>query len=46
MNFFFQDVDPKSVTSSMNSQGTLSIKVAKKAIEAPKEINIPIEFKD
>nr|AXN72715.1 heat shock protein 17 [Physella acuta] len=40
------DVDPKSVTSSMNSQGTLSIKVSKKAIEAPKETNIPIEFKE
>ncbi|CAL1539013.1 unnamed protein product [Lymnaea stagnalis] len=40
-----KDVDPKSVTSTMNSHGTLTIKVAKKAIEPPKEVNIPIDFK-
>ncbi|KAI8796119.1 heat shock protein Hsp-12.2 [Biomphalaria glabrata] len=39
------DVDPKSVTSVMNTQGTLNIKVAKKPLEAPKEIAIPVEFK-
>ncbi|XP_059138767.1 heat shock protein Hsp-12.2-like [Physella acuta] len=39
------DVDAKSVTSTMNSQGTLSIRAAKKAIEPPKETAIPVEFK-
>ncbi|KAK6961173.1 heat shock protein Hsp-12.2 [Biomphalaria glabrata] len=40
-----EDVDPKSVTSTMNSQGVLSIKAAKLALEAPKETAIPVEFK-
>ncbi|GFO22503.1 heat shock protein beta-1 [Plakobranchus ocellatus] len=39
------DVDPNSATSSMNSNGTLSIKMSKTALEAPKEVNIPVEFK-
>ncbi|BFZ21886.1 hypothetical protein BsWGS_24925 [Bradybaena similaris] len=39
------DVDPKSVTSTMNSQGTLSIKACKQALEAPKDVNIPVEYK-
>lgn len=47
--FFFlftpQNVDPKSVTSTMNSQGVLCIKASKLAIEAPKETTIPVEFK-
>ncbi|KAH9510259.1 hypothetical protein Btru_042604 [Bulinus truncatus] len=40
-----EDVDPKSVTSTMNSNGVLNIKVAKKALEAPKEIPIAVEYK-
>ncbi|XP_059177757.1 heat shock protein Hsp-12.2-like [Physella acuta] len=39
------NVDATSVTSTMNSQGTLLIKASKKAIEPPKEIAIPVEFK-
>ncbi|KAH9499441.1 hypothetical protein Btru_003498 [Bulinus truncatus] len=39
------DVDAKSVTSTMNTNGTLSIRVAKKALEAPKEIPIAVEYK-
>ncbi|XP_059157014.1 alpha-crystallin B chain-like [Physella acuta] len=39
------DVDAKSVTSTMNSHGKLSIKASKKAIEPPKETAVPVEFK-
>ncbi|CAG5136226.1 unnamed protein product [Candidula unifasciata] len=38
------DVDAKSVTSTMNGQGVLTIRVAKRAPEAPKEIQIPVNF--
>lgn len=40
-----EDVDPKSITSAINTNGVLNIKVQKKAIEAPKETQIPIDFK-
>ncbi|KAK0067206.1 alpha-crystallin B chain [Biomphalaria pfeifferi] len=40
-----EDVDAKSVTSTMTSQGVLNIRAAKLAIEAPKETAIPVEFK-
>ncbi|BFZ14672.1 hypothetical protein BsWGS_17711 [Bradybaena similaris] len=43
---FPPDVDPKSVTSTMNSQGVLCIKASKLPLEAPKDVPIPIEFKD
>ncbi|CAL1544145.1 unnamed protein product [Lymnaea stagnalis] len=39
-----EDVDAKSITSSLNSNGVLSIKATKRAIEAPKETAIPVEF--
>ncbi|BFZ21838.1 hypothetical protein BsWGS_24875 [Bradybaena similaris] len=40
------DVDPKSVTSTMNSQGTLSIRASKLPVEeAAKDVNIPVEYK-
>ncbi|KAH9513836.1 hypothetical protein Btru_031521 [Bulinus truncatus] len=39
-----EDVDPKSITSTMNAQGVLSIKVQKKALEEPKETAIPVTF--
>lgn len=38
------DVDVSSATSTMNSNGTLVMKIAKKAPEAPKEVNIPVQF--
>ncbi|BFZ23706.1 hypothetical protein BsWGS_26745 [Bradybaena similaris] len=38
------DVDAKSVTSTMNPQGVLNIRVAKRATEVPKEIQIPVTF--
>ncbi|KAK0061190.1 heat shock protein Hsp-12.2 [Biomphalaria pfeifferi] len=40
-----EDTDAKSVTSTMNSNGVLNIRVAKKAIEPPKEIPIAVEYK-
>ncbi|XP_059162914.1 heat shock protein Hsp-12.2-like [Physella acuta] len=40
-----EDVDPQSITSSMNAHGVLSIKIQKKAIGEPKETQIPIDFK-
>ncbi|GFS26960.1 hypothetical protein ElyMa_001735200 [Elysia marginata] len=39
-----QDVDVNSATSTMNANGTLSIKMLKKALEAPREVNIPVHF--
>ncbi|RUS75049.1 hypothetical protein EGW08_017185 [Elysia chlorotica] len=39
------DVDVNSASSSMNDNGTLSIKLSKTALEAPKDVNIPVEFK-
>ncbi|CAL1533484.1 unnamed protein product [Lymnaea stagnalis] len=39
-----EDVDAKSVTSSLNSNGVLKIKASKLALEAPKETAIPIQF--
>ncbi|RUS73316.1 hypothetical protein EGW08_018927 [Elysia chlorotica] len=39
------DVDVNSASSSMNNNGTLSIKLSKTALETPKEVNIPVEFK-
>ncbi|CAG5116502.1 unnamed protein product [Candidula unifasciata] len=41
-----KECDPKSVISTMNSHGILNIKVAKKAIEPPKETAIPVEYKE
>jgi len=41
-----EDVDPTSVTSTMNSQGVLSIRAEKQALEAPKERAIFVEFKN
>ncbi|GFR65625.1 alpha-crystallin B chain [Elysia marginata] len=38
------DVDVNSATSTMNANGTLSIKMLKKALEAPKEVNIPVHI--
>ncbi|GFN81444.1 heat shock protein beta-1 [Plakobranchus ocellatus] len=38
-------VDPNSATSTMNANGTLSIKMNKTALEAPKDVDIPVEVK-
>ncbi|KAK3728445.1 hypothetical protein RRG08_017246 [Elysia crispata] len=40
-----KDVDLKSASSTMNANGTLSIKLSKTAVEASKEVNIPVEIK-
>jgi len=40
-----ENCDPRSVTSTMNDQGILNIKVDKKALEAPKETSIPVQYK-
>jgi HSP20 family molecular chaperone IbpA len=37
-----QDVDPKTVTSSLNQNGVLTVKAPKMALEAPPETVIPI----
>ncbi|KAK3747235.1 hypothetical protein RRG08_005871 [Elysia crispata] len=39
------DVDVNSASSTMNANGTLSIKMSKSAMEIPKEVKIPVEFK-
>ncbi|CAL1531813.1 unnamed protein product [Lymnaea stagnalis] len=39
-----EDVDAKSVTSSLNSKGVLNIKASKLALEAPKDTPIPVQF--
>jgi crystallin alpha B len=39
-----KDVDPKQVTSSLNSHGVLTLKAPKLALEAPKEQTIPIKM--
>ncbi|RUS73315.1 hypothetical protein EGW08_018926 [Elysia chlorotica] len=38
------DVDVHSASSTMNNNGTLTIKLSKTALEAPKEVTIPVEF--
>ncbi|CAG5130611.1 unnamed protein product [Candidula unifasciata] len=39
------DVDPKAVTSTMNNNGVMLIRAGKKAVEAPKEVPFPVEYK-
>lgn len=39
-----KDVDPKTVTSSLNQTGVLTLKAPKMALEAPQEQVIPITF--
>ncbi|KAK0043193.1 heat shock protein Hsp-12.2-like [Biomphalaria glabrata] len=40
-----ENVDPSSISSTMNAHGILNIKVQKKALEEPKETPIPVTFK-
>uniref|UniRef100_A0A2C9LXE4 SHSP domain-containing protein n=1 Tax=Biomphalaria glabrata TaxID=6526 RepID=A0A2C9LXE4_BIOGL len=40
-----ENVDPSSISSTMDAHGFLNIRVQKKALEEPKETVIPVTFK-